>query len=386
MKKSITNVFLLIAVLTPIVISCHKTQEEDIEQLKKEALNNYAGLVLANYEDCYQSVVDYKQSVETFLQNPTASGLEQCKSAWLFARKPYGQSEAFRFYGGPIDNGQGPEGLINAWPMDEVYVDYVVGNPNAGVINNPGQYPDINKNLLVGLNELLSEKSIFTGYHTAEFLLWGQDLSASGPGNRPYTDYVTDGSGTAANQDRRGQYLTVVNELLLEHLNQVLTQWTDTGDYRQKFLNTYETKKSLGLIFSGLVEFTSGEIAGERMFVAIDLQDQEHEHSCFSDNTINDLKANLEGVKNVYFGKYKRIDGSEHSGRSFADILIKIDSNLALEVLNAIDLAELKLSLIPAPFDQTILNNTTPVQEAIDALNALSDQLYLAGKALGGEF
>ena len=36
--------------------------------------------------------------------------------------------------------------------------------------------------LLVELNEAEGEDTISTGYHAVEFLLWGQDLSATGPG------------------------------------------------------------------------------------------------------------------------------------------------------------------------------------------------------------
>jgi hypothetical protein len=46
------------------------------------------------------------------------------------ARDVYGQTEVYRFYGGPIDvEPGGLEGQINAWPMDEAYIDYVEGDP-----------------------------------------------------------------------------------------------------------------------------------------------------------------------------------------------------------------------------------------------------------------
>ena len=40
-------------------------------------------------------------------------------------------------------------------------------------------------------NEEGGETNISTGWHAIEFLLWGQDLSADGPGARPVTDYTT---------------------------------------------------------------------------------------------------------------------------------------------------------------------------------------------------
>lgn len=369
------------------LVSCDKhTPEEDIETMKKEALAQYAAVVLASYNDSYQLADTLRQTIDIFLQNPTQAGFEACRSAWLAARLPYGQTEAFRFYSGPIDDANGPEGLLNGWPLDESFVDYVDGNPNAGIINNPNQNQTIDRDLLVGLNELFSEESIFTGYHAVEFLLWGQDHNTSGPGARPYTDYLTDGSGTAAHQDRRAQYLRVVSDLIPENLAYVRDAWTESGTYLQKFLNGFGTPKSIGLVFSGLGEFTSDELAGERMFVAIDLKDQEHEHSCFSDNTLNDLKMNILGVKNVYMGTYTRVDGTVLKGRSFYEIAQKTAPDKAESTRLALEDAIAKIDAIPAPFDQTILYNPDPVAAAIASLHDLSDKLIDLGKAIGGEF
>lgn len=377
----------LLALYLLVGNNCHKhDSEEDIETLKKEALTQYAAIVLAGYEDSYNTAELLRLRIEAFLQSPTQSGFELCKTAWLDARLPYGQTEAFRFYGGPIDDANGPEGFLNGWPVDESFIDYVVGNPNAGIINNPSQTPTIDRNLLMGLNELFSEESIFTGYHPVEFLLWGQDMNADGPGMRPYTDYLTDGTGTAAHQDRRAQYLSIVASLIPDNLAYVRDQWTTNGAYRQKFLNEFETKKSIGLIFSGMGEFTSDELPGERMFVAIDLKDQEHEHSCFSDNTLNDLKMNILGVKNVYMGAYTRVDGTVLTGRSFYEVAKKIAPEKAEAAKEALDDAIAKIDAIPAPFDQTILYNPAPVSAAIASLHQLSDRLIEVGKAIGGEF
>jgi len=158
---------LLFALVAPCFFnSCNDNKEDEIEVLKKGALAQYAYLVWANYEDSYQTAITLKQAIDAFLANPTEAGFAACKTAWLNARNPYGQTEAFRFYAGPIDDADGPEGLMNAWPMDENYIDYVQGDPNAGVINNPASLPNINKEVLVGLNELFSsEVAVFTGWH-----------------------------------------------------------------------------------------------------------------------------------------------------------------------------------------------------------------------------
>lgn len=385
MKRNFSTLFLALF-SAALFFSCDKKNEDDIEQLKKEALTRYADLVLTSYEDSYNAAQTMQQAIDDFLANPTAAGFQACKDAWLTARNPYGQTEAYRFYAGPIDDADGPEGLINAWPMDENFIDYVEGDPNAGLINNPGAQPVISKEVLVGLNELFSEESIFTGWHAIEFLLWGQDLSTSGPGARPYTDYVTGGGGTAANQDRRGQYLRVATELLLENLAQVRDEWKPGAAYRESFLNQKTNAEAMGLIFFGLKEFTVTEIAGERMTVAIDTKDQEHEHSCFADNTIADLRMNLLGVKNVYFGTYQLVNGVNTTGRSFSDIAEKLDRAKADALRAAFADAEAKMNAIPAPFDQTIVNNAASVEPAIIAMQTLGNQLAEVGRAIGAEF
>ena len=103
----------------------------------EQVVAHYADIVHAGYADAHTRAVELQRALQTLTERPSAAALEAAKNAWKRARIPYGQTEAFRFYGGPIDDADGPEGLINAWPMDEGYVDYVVGNASAGIINNP---------------------------------------------------------------------------------------------------------------------------------------------------------------------------------------------------------------------------------------------------------
>ena len=69
-------------------------------------------------------------SIDAFIAEPSPETLAAAKDAWLTARDDYGPTEAFRFYGGPIDNEEnGVEGLINAWPLDEAYIDTSAADP-----------------------------------------------------------------------------------------------------------------------------------------------------------------------------------------------------------------------------------------------------------------
>ncbi len=364
--------------------ACQK--EDTVATQKRAALTNYAEIVLATYADSHDKAKDLQTKINDFVSLPTQAKFEACKTAWKDARIPYGQSEGFRFYGGPIDGDDGPQGLINGWPMDESYVDYVVGMPNSGIVNNTAKFATISKSVLEKANEAGAETDIATGYHAIEFLLWGQDFNDNGPGQRPYTDFLTIG-GTAKNQARRGQYLKVAAELLTENLATVRAEWESNGKYRQEFLAMAEDQ-AIGMILRGIATLSKGELAGERMTVALTNQDQEDEHSCFSDNTHVDIYMNFKSIQNVYLGTYTRTNGQVMKGTSISDI-INNNSNAVEKnklVLASLTEADQKTKLVfdSAPFDRLILNDPNKkTVNAINILRKLSDQMVDAAFAMG---
>ena len=103
----------------------------------------YADLVFAAYDDAITGGRPTLQTaIDGFVAAPTDATLEAAKQAWLAARDVYGPTEAFRFYDGPIDNpDDGPEGQINAWPLDEAYIDYVEGDPTPASSTTPRASP-----------------------------------------------------------------------------------------------------------------------------------------------------------------------------------------------------------------------------------------------------
>lgn len=354
------------------------------ETLKAEAVNTYTEIVYASYEDSYDTAVSLQSAINEFVANPTEESHQAAKATWLAAREPYGQTEAYRFYGGPIDDEDGPEGLLNAWPLDEAYIDYVEGNESAGIINNLEDYPEISAELLESLNEDGAEENISVGYHAIEFLLWGQDLSAGGNGERPYTDYVVEG-GTAANQERRAQYLAITTDLLVQHLATIKDAWApDADNYRAEFV-AQDPDAALQAILTGIGVLSKSELAGERIFTAYDNQDQEDEHSCFSDNTHRDIITNAQGITNVILGQYVRTDGSTVSGTSLVDLVAASNPELGAELTTFAESSMTGVNAIPAPFDQAIVaaEQRPIVLEAVYGLQDQGDKLAEVASALG---
>lgn len=350
-------------------------------------LTHYASLVYANYEDTLNSARTLQQAIDAFLANPSAETQQAAQKAWRAAREFYGQTEAFRFYGGPIDDDNGPEGRINAWPMDESFVDGVEGNPSAGLINDRSFA--ISKESLSGQNERGGEENIATGYHAIEFLLWGQDFNDNGPGNRSYTDFV-DGKagGTKNNADRRRQYLKVVTELLIDDLTTLTKAWRPGSklNYRARFVEGGE--ESLRKIFVGLGSLSRVELAGERLEVALNSQDQEDEHSCFSDNTHRDAVSDALGIENVWLGRYRRADGTTLQGPSLKDLVAAHDATLAERTSAQIARSVAAANAIQAPFDREIVGGKDApgrqrIQATVDSLVQQSKDLVAAANAIG---
>ncbi|HEY8608436.1 MAG TPA: imelysin family protein [Noviherbaspirillum sp.] len=344
---------------------------------------HYAKLVHAGYADTVSSAQAMKQAIDAFLRAPSSGALAAARKAWLAAREVYGQTEAFRFYGGPIDDENGPEARLNAWPMDEAYVDSVEGDPRAGLVNNRKQ--PITKKALAALNERDGEENIATGWHAIEFMLWGQDLSESGPGDRSYKDFI---DGGAPNADRRRQYLKVTTELLLDDLQALVRAWApgQASNYRARFEKG--GKESLRKIFVGLGSLSRGELAGERLEVALASQDQEDEHSCFSDNTHRDAVTNAKGIENVWLGEYKRPGGEVLAGPGLRALVAASDAGLADRTTRRIRASVEAAEAIQAPFDREIAGardapGRQRVQRTIDSLVAQSRDLVEAANAVG---
>jgi putative iron-regulated protein len=348
-----------------------------------DVARHYAALVLAGYEDTLTAAKVLQARIAAFTTSPSQAALDDARRAWLAAREVYGQTEAFRFYGGPIDDAKGPEGRINAWPMDESFVDSVKGRSGSGLINN--RKFAITKASLAKQNERGGEENIATGWHAIEFLLWGQDLNDAGPGNRSFEDFV---DGKAPNADRRRQYLAVATELLIDDLGFLTRAWAPNlkNNYRARF--EQQGNEALRKIFVGLGSLSRGELAGERLEVALASQEQEDEHSCFSDNTHRDVVANATGIANVWFGRYQRADGSVLQGPSLRDLVSARNAAVAEQASRDISASVELAGKLQAPFDQEIKGGKDApgrqrVQALIASLNAQARDLVTAANAAG---
>jgi len=373
-----------------LTASCGNSDDGDGPN-REQVVANYAEIVQLNYQQTLAAAEAMKAAIDRFVSDPTPASHEAAKRAWLDARVPYGQTEAFRFYGGPIDDANGPEGALNSWPLDEAYVDYVDGAADAGIVNDPSiaitreNLVDLNAGGMGDItgigNSFDGDKAISVGYHAVEFLLWGQDRDPNGPGSRPYTDFLTTQEATAPNGDRRGLYLQVAAALIVDDLQYLVDQWAPDGAYRSAFI-ALPVDEALTKMLTGAGILSKGELAAERMDVALETLDQEDEQSCFSDNTHTDLMMDALGIQNVWLGNY-----GWHDGPGIDELVGALDPEAAARTDAAIRASIEAIAAIPSPFDRAISSSGSPGWNAVDtAVDRLFDQageIVAAGTVLG---
>lgn len=391
-SKTLGAVFIASSAL---MLSCKDDDKTPaITTAKKEFVTDYTKMVDFSYQNVLAHMNNLKTAINTFTNDPSEATHKAAKKAWLDSRVPYGQTEVYRFYAGPIDDADGPEGLINAWPLDECHIDYVKtaeevcknGNIISGTMKLTKEYLRKNNEKVAGngsFNEEQNAKAIITGFHAIEFMLWGQDLPEyiDSPGKRSYTDYTTkDGA------ERRKEYLKLLVDVLIEDMTSVANEWKEGGAYRKAFLAMPEDDAILK-ITTGMGRLTKGELAGERIAAAVKNGDQEDEHSCFSDNTHVDHRMNLQGIINIVEGKYaaKNPKGENVSftGKSLKEVVALENADAAKALDDTYQAAKKAVYAMPVPFDQAIKNNKDVLNKAVESLGKAATSLQKATEAIG---
>lgn len=370
---------------------------------------HYADLALAVFSDAASTGKALQSAIDALLANPTDATLQAARAAWLAARVPYMQSEVFRFGNAVVDDW---EGQLNAWPLDEGLIDYVAADYQSA-LGNPGATANIIANtqlqvgedmldvtmitpqLLASLNELGgSEANVATGYHAIEFMLWGQDLNGSNPGAgaRPATDFVVGDGATGGNNERRRAFIKAASDLLVSDLDEMVGQWQAgvTDNYRAS-LQAEPAENGLRKMLFGMGSLSLGELAGERMKVALEANSTEDEQDCFSDNTHNSHFYDGKGIRNVYLGEYLKADGTTLTGPSLSALVAKVDVQADSTLKADLATTEAKLQALvdsannDQHFDQLIAADNTAGQQivraAITALVKQTDAIeQVAGK------
>jgi putative iron-regulated protein len=363
-----------------------------------EVKNNYVAMAAAVFDDSHITGVELQAAITAFLAEPTTQALESARAAYKLARKPYQQSEIYRWdtvslIGGgdnlAADGGLASvddwEGQVNAWPLDETKIEYV--------IDNPAIYAAITTQLLIDENGTLpagteDEANVTTGVHAIEFMLWDRDSSAQGPGPRVATEFASAASCVitpTTTPCRNSAYLQAAADLLVDDLAAMKAEWlVDTSDtdvtLAEHFLSFNEG--AFGYILQSIASMAVGELGGARLSAGlwrpantqptsiIKTGDYEEEHDCFSDLSHYAVFYNFQGIVNAFEGTYTRTNGTVvgDSEQSFGAYVNELDAQSYTDLSD--QLADVNASMT------VIFNAGESATKSFDGIIADSESAY----------
>src|SRR5690606_23928219 len=132
-------------------------------------------------------------------------------------------------------------------------------------------------------------------------------------------------------------------DLLVADLEEMVAHWTADGDARAAL-----AAQGIATILTGMGSLSYGELGGERMKLGLLLHDPEEEHDCVADNTHVSHLNDAIGIRNVYVGKYTRVDGSVVEGPSLSQLVAARDVGLDAELRSLLDDTVAKMEAMAA--------------------------------------
>jgi len=133
-------------------------------------------------------------------------------------------------------------------------------------------------------------------------------------------------------------------------------------------------------------------MASLRAKLGLMIHDPEEEHDCFSDNTFASHYFDVLGIRNVYVGRYRRVDGSVVQGPSVSDLVKakapEVDNEVRAKIELTMDaMGELyRRGVTVENYDQMIgegnQEGNATVQKVVDSLLNQTKEIERAVAAL----
>jgi len=293
-----------IIILITILSSCNKPVKTSNDTYEISKLKvSYINLLQAIHAEAEVNVEDLTFSALNFYNTYAISHFALTRDRWMYTYKIINYLGPFRNINSSLaTNFAGFDHYLDLTVTQPEYIDRTIANPTDGIVVNPALCPLVNETSLINLHQSGSIYSVSLGFHALEFILWGEDLSNLSGGSRTTAEFTS--SDTYGS--RRRDYLIYCCTNLRQHF--LSTKITD--NFKNSFLDL-DNVEALQYMLSGVYRFTKYRFAEDLIKKPYDSQSQLDESSQFSDNSMNDIRSNLEALKNVLFGStyFNQTDG-----------------------------------------------------------------------------
>jgi predicted lipoprotein len=347
MYKSIVIIFALSATFL-LTTSCDKKEGPSPTDDYSEILSNTGeNVILKTYETLAVSAAALQAATQALENDPTQVNLDAAKAAWVAARSPWEQSEGFLF--GPVDQ-EGLDPSLDSWPVNVTDLNNVLSSSDQ-----------------LTVNFLAQQDGTLKGFHTIEFLLWGEDSQ------KQVGDFTA----------REFEYLAAASGVLAADAQQLYDLWKPAGgNYITHILTAGESSQVYISQKAALEEMTNAlvviadEVGNGKINDPFAQQDLAFEESRFSANSKADFADNIRSIKNIYTGTFSNFGNS----KSLSEIIAAGNATTDSAVKDQIETAILAIESIPGTFSDAVFNNPAAVaaaQSKVRELQAILEEQVL---------
>jgi uncharacterized iron-regulated protein len=207
------------------------------------------------------------------------------------------------------------------------------------------------------------QEGTLKGFHTLEFLLWGEN------GNKQVSDI----------SPRQFEYIAACAGALAQDAQKLYDLWKPTGqNYIKEIINAGQSSTVYISQKSVLEEITNGilviadEVGNGKINDPFVQNDLTLEESRFSANSKADFADNMRSIYNIYNGKYL---SSSSSGLGLYDIVKIKNPTLSDQVNNEILTAISDITNITGTFSSAVFNNRNDILKAQTSVRKLQETL-----------
>lgn len=278
--------------------------------------------------------------VTSFLHHPNPLSLEECQLAWqrtynaylrigFFYQLPTLEKPSYKEENRTYKD---LHNLLDRWPIEGGYIDYLPGYPLSGIVND--MTLKISKTSLLNQHGFSDISYASVGFHPIEFLLFGEDGKRSAKDFVPRENNVevvslgTDSHNSATadaedsahldqangtvhatehhqasgplapqNHNRRREYLRILTALLVDHLQQLVDRWEPAQGYYAKQWQQARPEQSIYRLYQAMVYQLQNHILAAQLQPALSKTRFDHFRSIYSTNDIQNWRSIVKGVQ-----------------------------------------------------------------------------------------
>jgi predicted lipoprotein len=299
---------------------------------------------IPNYVEFEERLDDLTGAIKSLCKRPDVDSLTSAQLAWSASRAPWKRNELLGF-GPTVDLPLRAGPNIDFWPARTATIDAVIEEET-----------DLSA-------KVLSERGTAErGLPVMEYLLFTGD-------GEPEDLFVRSG--------RRCEYLLALSEDTKAQATALREAWDpEHGDYLSNLVGAGRAGKDFDSIEAALGEVVSRlafiieNVRGDKLANVLGTRSggtpqPDSAESRFSGRGLEDMRDNLAGVEQVFFGV-------KRNGQSLARYLDSIGhKELRSKLKDALEQSYSALGAIPSPLGQAVIDDPASVQGAIDTLAEL---------------